>query len=375
MTSAPAVDPRAATAARALPERMLAVRVHAPGELRVDEIPVPVPAEGEALLRVLATGVCATDRKLRARGAPGGAVRVLGHEIVAEVVWAPAGGPSPGTRVAVAPNLGCGVCRACATGETNLCSEYRAFGIHLDGGMAAFVLAPREAVERGHLLPIPAALPTLEAVLLEPLACCVEGLLATRLHPGEHVLIVGAGVMGRLHVSAARALGAGVIVISDHDEARLAHARALGADVAVRPDDDLAAIVRDATGGAGADVAAVTVGVPRAAQGALAALARGGRLNLFAGFPPDAATLGLDANDMHYRRLCVTGTSGASAITLRRTLDLLATRRVPLDGVVSAVRRWHEAEQAFADAGDSAHARVVLAPDDLVASGDEEVTR
>ena len=375
MSSTPAVDPRAATAEQAVPKRMLAVRVHAPGELRVDEIPVPAPGEGEALLRVLATGVCATDRKLRARGAPGGAVRVLGHEIVAEVVRGPAEGPRPGTRVAVAPNLGCGTCSACAEGATNLCPGYQAFGIHLDGGMAEYLLAPRTAVERGHLLPIPAALPTLEAVLLEPLACCVEGLLATRLRPGERVLIVGAGVMGRLHVSAARALGAGVIVISDQDEARLAHARALGADVAVRADDDLAGAVRDATGGDGADVAAVTVGVPSAAQAALAALARGGRLNLFAGFPPDAATLDLDANDVHYRRLCVTGTSGASAITLRRTLDLLATRRVPLEGVVSAVRPWRAAERAFADAGDSGHARVVLATDDLVSSVNEEVSR
>ena len=345
-----------------LPATMPAVRVHGPGELRLDTVPVPVPSEGEALLRVLAAGVCATDRKLMARGAPGGAVRTLGHEIVAEVVLAPRNGPAVGSRVAIAPNLGCGTCRACAEGATNLCPDYRAFGIHLDGGMAPYLLAPRAAVEQGHLLPIPAALPTLEAITLEPLACCVEGLEACGLRVGERVLIVGAGVMGRLHVITARAMGAGTIIVSDHDEERLAHARALGADVTVHADAVLERAVADATDTHGVDVAAMTIGVASAAEAALASLARGGRLNLFAGFPPEAANLALDANDVHYRRLQIVGTSGATKTTLRRTLDLLANRRVDLTGIVSSVRPWHEAALAFREAGESDHARVVLVP-------------
>lgn len=349
--------------AHGTPDRMLAVRVHAPGDLRVDQVPVPRPGEGEALLRVLAAGVCATDRKLRARGAPGGAVRTLGHEIVAQVIEPAAGGPPAGSRVAIAPNLGCGRCAACAEGASNLCPDYRAFGIHLDGGMAKYLLAPRAAVERGHLLPVPASLPTLEAIALEPLACCVEGLQATGLRPGESVLIIGGGVMGRLHVSAARALGAGTIILSERNEARREHARALGADVTLAAADGLVDAVRDATRGAGVDVAAVTIGAADAAEAALSALARGGRLNLFAGFAPADARLRLDANDVHYRRLSVTGTSGASLTTLRRTLDLLANRRVALGGVVSAVRPWAEAHEAFREAGEPQHARVVLAPD------------
>ena len=343
--------------------RMRAVRVHAPGDLRVDHVAVPQPSEGEVLLRVLAAGVCATDRKLRTRGAPNGAVRILGHEIVAEVVVAASAGPAAGSRVAIAPNLGCGRCAACAEGASNLCPDYRAFGIHLDGGMAEYLLAPRAAVERGHLLHVPDALPTLDAITMEPLACCLEGLQATALQPGESVLVVGAGVMGRLHVVAARALGAGTVIVSDSNASRLAHARDLGADVTIRADDDLVSAVRGATGGAGVDVAAVTIGVASAAEAALGALARGGRLNLFAGFAAGDARLRLDANDVHYRRLLVTGTSGASLPTLRRTLDLLASRRVALGGIVSSVRPWDEAETAFREAGETEHARVVLAPE------------
>lgn len=343
--------------------RMRAVRIHGPDDLRVDDVAVPEPSEGEALLRVLAAGVCATDRKLWTRGAPNGAVRTLGHEIVAEVVVQAPDGPSTGSRVAIAPNLGCGRCGACAEGATNLCPDYRAFGIHLDGGMAEYLLAPRAAVERGHLLHVPEALPTLEAIIMEPLACCLEGFIATGLRTGESVLVVGAGVMGRLHVVAARALGAGKVIVSDRNESRLAHARALGADVTIPAGGDLVDAVHDATNGIGVDIGSVTIGAARGAEAAIGTLARGGRLNLFAGFAPADAQLHVDANDIHYRRLQVTGTSGASMTTLRRTLDLLASRRLELDGIVSSVRPWDEAPIAFREAGEKEHARTVLAPE------------
>lgn len=344
------------------PDTMLAVRVHGPGDLRVDRVPVPELAQGEVLLRVLAAGVCATDRKLLARGAPGGEVRILGHEIVGEIVHAAGSGPSLGTRVGVAPNLGDGRCPACLRGATNLCPEYRAFGVHLDGGMAEFVRIPREAVEGGHLLPIPEGLPDLEAALLEPLACCVEGLDTSDLRAGESLLVIAAGVMGRLHVAAARALGAGTIVVVDPSPERLEHARTLGADVTVRPTDDVTAAVLAATDGVGVDVAAITIGDVDAARVALGYLAREGRLNLFAGFGADQGPLEIDANDVHYRGLRVTGTTGASKATLARTLALLRGRRVPIGGMVSGVYDLPDAAAAFAAAAERRQARVVLVP-------------
>lgn len=165
----------------ALPTTMTAVRVHGPGDLRVDRVPLPAPAEGDVMLRVIAAGVCATDRKLATRGAPDGRVRTLGHEVVGAVVHSGHAALPPGTRVAVAPNIGEGSCPACLRGATNLCPDYRAIGIHLDGGMAEYLLVPRAAVEAGHLLHLPEGLADLDAILLEPLACCIEGLHASGL--------------------------------------------------------------------------------------------------------------------------------------------------------------------------------------------------
>jgi L-iditol 2-dehydrogenase len=350
-----------------LPESMLAARLHAPGDLRVDRVPLPHLDEGDVLLRVLATGVCATDRKLVARGTPGAAARTLGHEIVAEVVApggtaTPAGRLPPGTRVAVAPNVGEGSCPACLRGATNLCPEFRAFGIHLDGGMAEYMRVPRVAVEAGHLLPLPTGMSDLDAVLLEPLACCVEGLEASELRPGESLLVIAAGVMGRLHVVAARALGAGTVIVVDRSRERLAHARALGADLTLEANDDVSAAVKAATDGHGVDVAAITIGDAPAVQAALTCLAGGGRLNLFAGFSGDERQLSVDANDIHYRGLRLVGTTGASKPTLVRTLSLLHRGRPTLSGMVSAVYRLDDAPRAFAAAGEIGHARVVLTP-------------
>lgn len=345
-----------------LPDSMLAVRVHGPGDLRVDRVPVPEVGAGDALLRVQAAGICATDRKLAARGAPGGGARILGHEIVAEIVVPGASRLPVGTRVGVAPNVGEGSCPACRRGATNLCPEYRAFGIHLDGGMAEYLRLPRSAVEAGHLLSVPEGLSDFDAALLEPLACCVEGLRASELRPGDSLLIVAAGVMGRLHVVAGRALGAGRILIVDRSEARLAHARALGADVALEPGAGLADAVAAATDGRGVDVAAVTIGDTAAAGAALASLAREGRINLFAGFGPEQGPLAIDGNAFHYRGLRLVGTTGASMTTLADTLALLDGGRLHLDGMVSATYGLTDAVAAFEAAGHGSHARVVLLP-------------
>ncbi|MFO8151257.1 MAG: zinc-binding dehydrogenase, partial [Trueperaceae bacterium] len=255
-----------------------------------------------------------------------------------------------------------GSCPACRRGATNLCPDYRAFGIHLDGGMAEYLRVPRAAVEAGHLLRVPDGLADLDAALLEPLACCVEGLLASDLRPGDALLVVAAGVMGRLHVVAGRALGAGTIVVVDRNLERLDHAQALGADVTLTPDADLAAAIRAATDGQGADVAAVTIGDTAAARGALDSLAREGRLNLFAGFGADQGPLEIDPNAFHYRGLKLVGTTGASMTTLASTLALLHRGRLALGGLVSATFDLEDAVRAFEAAGQGGHARIVLLP-------------
>lgn len=362
---------------------MLAVRVHGPGDLRVERVPRPSPGAGDVLLKVLAAGVCATDRKIVARGqADESRPLVPGHEIVAELIEPNSTGRR--RRVVVAPNVGCGNCWQCRRGSPNYCLENRAFGIHFDGGMAEYLLVPPGAVAAGHLLDIPDELSDVDAALVEPLACCVESLAACELTQGESVLIIGGGVMGRLHVTLAKEMGAGTVAFIDRHEERLRHARQLGADVTILAEgtdtDAAVALAWDAAdlqsdlyapfsyGAAAApnsaadgfDVVIVTIGQAAAVRAGQRHLASGGRLNVFGGLPKSEGELTLDGNALHYRNQSVLGTTGASMSSLRQAIDLLATGGLVTDGLISAVYPLAEAPAAFAAAGQTEHARVVL---------------
>lgn len=353
------------TAARHVGTTMRAVRVHAPDDVRVDDVQRPRPAYGELVLDVEAVGICTTDQKLVARGAPGDAPRILGHEIVGSIAAVGDGvdGWELGARMVVAPNVGCGTCRWCLDGQPQICPDFEAFGIHRDGGMAEAVRIPREAVSRGHLLRVPEGLDTRVAALTEPAGCVLQGLLESGLQAGETVLVVGGGVMGRLHVALARSLGAGTVIVSDPHEARLDHARRLGADVTVRArNEDLGAAVEEATRGRGVDVAAVTVGSVAALEEVTALLARGGRLNAFAGVPAEQGAWHVAPNELHYRYQRLLGTTGCSLRVMQRVLHLLADGRIATDGLVSAGFPLERAAEAFEAAAATEHARVLLWP-------------
>ena len=177
---------------------MQAARLYAREDLRIEEIPVPTPGAGEVLLRVKASAVCGTDIRMFRNGAKAATPAsplVLGHEVsgVVESVGAGVGGYAPGMAVAVAPNMGCGVCDQCVSGNTQMCPTFRAFGINLPGGFAPYMLVPAAAVSQGNLSPIPEGGDFVSAALVEPLSCVYNAFQRIAIVPGDTVLVIGAG--------------------------------------------------------------------------------------------------------------------------------------------------------------------------------------
>ncbi len=126
---------------------MLAAVYHGPGDLRVEEVPTPAVGPGEALFRVASASICGTDLRILHgdhRKYPAGTVRIPGHEVVGTIAGLGAGvtGYQAGQTVFVAPNMGCGHCRQCISGNNNLCAEYDALGVTLNGGFAEYMLIP-----------------------------------------------------------------------------------------------------------------------------------------------------------------------------------------------------------------------------------------
>lgn len=327
---------------------MRATIFHEPGRVTVEDRPKPDVGPGEIRLRVAATSLCASDVRVyrgEKHAAPG---VVPGHEIagVVDALGDGVTGVSEGDRVVLCPIVACGQCRFCLVGRRNRCVARKTLGYDLDGGFAEWLRVPAEIVRLGHVFPVPADLPLDVAALTEPSACVLNSLELCEVGPGSSLAIVGAGPMGLLHLIMARAVGAGMIVVSEPVAERREIARRWGADVVLDPEaDDVLGAVRSATAGYGADAVVVSVGVHAAVPGAIELVRKQGVVNLFAGFPP-GKTVPFDPNVIHYGEIVLSGSQNATSDQYRRTAAML--RSVPhIDEVVTNRYGIEHAAEAY----------------------------
>lgn len=330
---------------------MKAARLLGKDDLRVISVPDPVTGEGDLLVRVRAALICGTDVRMLKNGAKVLPI-TLGHELagVVEEVGSAVHGYRTGMAVAVAPNYGCGVCDECVAGRTHHCAKLQAIGIHVDGGFAEHVRVPAAAVAQGNVCPIPEGLSFGEAALAEPFSCVYASFERARLAPGEAVLIIGAGPIGLMHAKLYRMAGAGLVMIHDLNEARLAVcAREDPSFVTLGP-DGVKERVLELTHGRGADVIVTAASSAATQQLAFQLPALDARVIFFGGLPPGKEIVPLDTNVIHYKQITVTGTTRQSLAQYRQALRLLASGRLPVRSVITAMVPLEKAPEAFAAA-------------------------
>jgi L-iditol 2-dehydrogenase len=297
---------------------MRALRWHGPGDLRVEEIPLPEPAPGEVLVQVEVALTDATDRKAYLRGHPlllAKPPAPFGHEFCGVDV-------ATGRRVVAANSAPCGACAACARGDETLCANLLPL---LNGAYAEFLVVP-ERIARTNLLPVPDRVPPHVAALVEPLACCLHGVERAGDVSGREVAVLGAGPMGLMLCACLADAGARPVLVGGRPERR-ARASAFGAV---------------AGEGRGADAAIEATGTAQGWRDAMALVRAGGTVVLFSGLPrADGVTL--DAYRLHYEELTLRGafhhTPGAARAALTflasgaHPWEQLVTHEVGLDGV------------------------------------------
>ncbi len=282
---------------------MLSARMYGINDLRMEEVPVPEIGPDELLVEVKAAAVCGTDVRIFQNGAENISPEtplILGHEIAGVIcaVGKRITEYRAGQRVAIAPNFGCGVCGACVSGNSQLCAEYQALGIHMAGGFAEYVRVPAKAVASGNVTPIPDGVSFRAAAVNEPLSCAFNGSERCGIRPGDTVVIIGAGPIGIMHAMLAEMAGAGCVIVNDLSAERLAACRRVSSRfVAVQ--SDIKEAVRDITSGNGADVCITACPAPAAQSLALELCGLNARVNFFGGVPAGEQPAALNTNLIH----------------------------------------------------------------------------
>jgi L-iditol 2-dehydrogenase len=319
------------------------------GHVALVERADPAARPGHVVLEVVGAGICGTDIHIWDDEFSSEPPVTMGHEVSAVVAEVGEGieGWSAGDRVVSETYFStCGECRYCLGGRLNLCTRRRSIGSREDGAFAPLVLVPARGLHR-----IPDWLDGHAAALSEPLACVCNCLLdPDAVREGDPVLVVGPGPVGLLAAQVAAALGASVHVRgTPRDEARLAKARELGFETSVAGEPlELEPEVAIECSGSAAGTALV-----------LETAARGGRVVQIglAGRPVE-----LPFDQVCYRELTLTSGNASTPGSWRRALELVESRRVALEPLVTEVVPLAEWERAFAATRAGDGVKYVLAP-------------
>jgi len=181
-----------------------------PGEFLLQEKPIPIRKDGEALLRIKKVGICGTDLHAYAGNQAFFTYpRILGHELSAEIeeIGPNDRGLKAGDRVVIMPYISCQKCIACRNGKTNCCTNIQVLGVHTDGGMQEVIAVPDSIL-------LPANQLSHEAIaIVEPLAIGAHALRRAQVKENEFVLVIGCGPIGIGIIKFAQAIGAQVIAM------------------------------------------------------------------------------------------------------------------------------------------------------------------
>jgi len=331
---------------------MKVLRLFKPGDLRIQDEPLPTPGANEALIRVKAVGVCGSDLRWFTQGGIGDATLdhplVLGHEFAGET--------EAGESVAVDPAIPCGVCEHCQRGDTNLCPQVR-FAGHSgqDGALREFI-----CWEKDRLHQLPDSLSESDGVMLEPLGVAIHAVDLAHLQAGMSVGVFGCGPIGLLIIQLARLSGASVVVASEILPHRMNAAKMFGAKQVFQPDPMVpeSAILK-ATGGRGLDVTFEVAGAQGAVDDAFTAVMPGGKV-ILAGIPGEDRT-SFSASVARRKGLTIKMVRRMKN-TYPRAIRLVGGGQVDVRSLVTHTFPLEQAAQAFETAERREGLKVIIKP-------------
>jgi L-iditol 2-dehydrogenase len=284
---------------------MKAARLHAPGDLRIEDVPKPEPGRGEVLVQIEVALTDGTDLKTFRRG----------HPLLLRETPAPFGhefcGLVDGRRVVAANSAPCGVCDGCT--RAGQCLDL----VFLAGAYADWLVVP-ERIAAVNLHEVPPGVAPEVAALVEPLACCLRGVERAGIGAGDTVAILGAGPIGLMLAACVADAGGWPVVVGGREERQ-----ALVAEFGAEPGE-----------GSGADAVLEAAGSEDAWRDAVRIVRPGGTVVFFGGLPRDAEPR-VEAYRVHYDELTLRGSFHHTPATVRAALGFLASGAYPWERLIT----------------------------------------
>jgi erythritol/L-threitol dehydrogenase len=337
---------RTGTAKQDLPKTMRAVVAYAPGDYRLETVPVPRAGADDIIVKVEACGICAGDIKsyVGAESFWGGngqpkyikAPMIPGHEFVGHVVELgenveKQGKFSLGDRVISEQIVPCWECRFCKSGQYWMCEKHDVYGFqnNVNGGFAEYMRYPKESINHQ----VPQDLPLEKAILVEPFACSAWCVKRADIQLDDVVVLAGSGTLGLGMVGCARLRNPKKLIVLDTKPERLELAKKFGADLVFNPiKDDVVKIVKEMTGGYGCDVYIEATGHPDAVVQGLQMIRKLGRFVEFSVFSHDVSVDWSIISDR--KQLDILGVH-LGPYQYPFVIEGIADGRIPTEGVVT----------------------------------------
>ncbi len=329
-------------------------------DLRIEDLPMPVPGDTDVLIRVHACGVCGTDVHIfhgdeGAAQTPAGTA--LGHEFAGEVVQvgAKVTAVKPGDRVCVDPNQLCNACSYCKSGIGHFCEHMTGIGTTVHGGFAEYCAVPESQV-----YPFPAGLSYDEAAMTEPVACCLHGIDMCDISCGDTVAVIGGGMIGLIMLQLAKLQGAAKLILLEPVEEKRKLAMQLGADLTVDPiHQDVKAVLAE-NGITRISTVIECVGKPGTIAQAIEIAGNKSTVMMFGLTAPDE-TVSIKPFQI-FKKEIVLKASFINPYTQGRALALIASGKIDVSSMVSTVAPLAHLPQILADPAQRQSGKVIIHP-------------
>ncbi len=334
---------------------------YAPEDIRVEEqTEKPPVGEGELLIEVEAAAICGTDIKAYFHGNPKiNAPAVIGHEFCGTIIESKTDkiGYEVGKRVTMATTMGCGECKYCKEGRSNICMNAQAMGFACDGAMAKYTVIPAKAVKFGNVIPVGRMDAKLAAVA-EPMSCAINGLSRLPIKEIKSAVVIGLGALGMFHALALKSFGVENVVCVDFDGVKKDIMDELGFSTLTPAEfperylnycDD------------GFDLVIITAPANKVQADAPKYAKKGGYVSYFASLPMGDNMISIDSRLVHYRELVLYGTSDSRPEHVEKAIEILSDRQEDVEKMIT-VLPIDDFKDGVMGVKEMRYAKVVLIP-------------